>query len=56
MEFVEEITTAIENKEYAVGVFLDLKKAVDTVDHDLLLMKLQKYRIRGVALSWLTSH
>ena len=55
-EFVEEITTATENKEYAVGVFLDLRKAFDTVDHNLLLMKLQKYGIRGVALSWLTSY
>ena len=48
---MEEITTATENKEYAVGVFLDLRKAFDTVDHHLLLMKLQKYGIRGVGLS-----
>ena len=53
---MEEITTATENKEYAVGVFLDLRKAFDTVDHHLLLMKLQKYGIRGVGLSWLSSY
>ena len=54
-EFVEETTTPIGNKEYAVGVFLDLKKAFDTADHDLL-KKLQRYGIRGIVLSWLTSY
>lgn len=34
MEFCWEIATVIENKEYEVGVFLDLKKASDTVNHD----------------------
>lgn len=56
MEFVEEITTAIEKRRYAVGVFLDLKKAFDTVDHNLLIIKLQKYGIRGVALAWIISY
>ena len=56
MEFVENVTSAIENKQYALGVFLDLKKAFDTVDHDLLLIKLQKYGIRGLALSWISSY
>ncbi len=36
LEFVKGITKAVENKEYAVGVFLDLKKAFDIVDHNLL--------------------
>lgn len=56
MHFVEEITTAIEQKKYAVGIFLDLKKAFDTVDHNFLIMKLHKYGIRGTALSWLNSY
>ncbi len=56
MEFVEEITSAIENKEYAIGIFLDLKKAFDTVDHDLLLKKMHRYGVRGVALSWFGSY
>ena len=49
IQFVEEITTAIEQKKYAVGIFLDLKKAFDTVE-------LHKYGIRGTALSWLNSY
>ena len=56
IEFVDKITKAIENKEYAVGVFLDLKKAFDTVDHELLIKKLQRYGIRGIALAWLSSY
>ena len=48
-EFVEEITMALENN-YAGGVFLDHKKAFDTVDHDSL-KRLQRYGIRGIALS-----
>ena len=56
LDFVNEITTAIENMEYAVGIFLDLKKEFDTVNHDLLLLKLQEYGIRGVALEWITCY
>ena len=38
MELIEETFAAIENKEYTVGAFIDLKKAFDTIDHRLFMI------------------
>ena len=37
---------------FSCGVFIDLKKVFDTVDHDILLDKLHRYGIRGIILEW----
>ena len=39
MELTEEITTALDDKKVTVGVFIDLKNAFDTINHNLLLKK-----------------
>ena len=55
-ELINEITSSLNNKMYSIGVFIDLKKAFDTVDHKLLCEKMYFYGIRGVAHNWITSY
>ena len=52
----EEISTTIDKRQYFVSIFVDLKKAFDTIDHTILLKKLSKYGIRGVAHKWVSSY
>ena len=52
IDLVDKITSGLDNSENTIGVFLDLSKAFDTIDHAILLCKLQRYGIRGTALEW----
>ena len=56
LELVEKITKSIDDGKYTIGIFIDIKKAFDTIDHNILLQKLHFLGVRGVANSWLTSY
>ena len=56
IEITEKIKKSIDSGLYGCGIFIDLRKAFDTVNHDILLMKLQHYGIRNNMLSWFKSY
>ena len=54
--FINNIVDAFEKRQSVLGIFLDLSKAFDTIDHDPLLLKLIHYDVRGVSLEWFKSY
>ena len=53
---VNKIASAIDQHETTVGVFLDLSKVFDTLDHQILFAKLEHYYMRDAALQWFKSY
>lgn len=54
--FIQNIFNAFEKRELALGLFLDLSKAYDTIDYQLLITKLYQYGVRGPTLNWFRSY
>ena len=53
---VDRITKSLDSGDIVIGVFLDLKKAFDTVNHKILLKKLYHYGIRGNLNKWFENY
>ncbi len=56
IEITDNILQELEEGKCSAGIFIDFQKAFDTVDHNILISKLEHYGIRGPALQWLKSY
>ena len=56
ISFVNKVSNAVDSNNYLAGVFLDLSKAFDTLDHAILLQKLEIYGVTGVVHKWITDY
>ena len=55
-DFYTKVTEDLDNKLHSIGIFLDLSKAFDTLNHSILINKLSLYGIRGVANQWISNY
>ena len=56
LKLTDDISRSTDEGSITVGVFIDLAKAIDTVDHRILLSMLDHYGIRGVVNNWFASY
>jgi len=56
IEVTNMIYKCLDKEEYVIGLYLDLRKAFDTVNHDVLLSKLFHYGVRGHLYDWFVSY
>lgn len=52
LDMIDKVSTSIDKNEFSIGIFIDLSKAFDTINHNILFKKLENYGIRGLPLNW----
>ena len=55
-DFLDQVVNALDNKKHTIGLYLDISKAFDCINHQLLLAKLKFYGIRGLVLDWIKDY
>ena len=55
IEITEKIRNCMEKNDGS-GIFIDLRKAFDTDNHDILIQKLEHYGLRDISLNWFRSY
>ena len=56
IHLTDKIREQLDKENFACGVFVNFQKAFDTVDHQILIQKLNYYGIRGIANNWFCSY
>ena len=56
IRLIDQLSFSIDSKKFCAGIFLDLSKAFDMVNHAILLNKLENYGFRGTALQWVRNY
>ena len=56
ISLTEDIYSALDDRLHFLAAIIDVKKAFDCVNHNILLNKLERYGIRGIPLRWVTSN
>jgi len=56
LQLIDKSTTALDNNMFATGIFLDLSKAFDTVDYEILISKLYRYGFQDIVINWLIDY
>ena len=53
---LKKLSEALDRRDCVIGVFLDFSNAFDTVDHKIILQKLEIYGIKNISLKWFESY
>ena len=56
MKLVDRLSQNLDDGKVSISLFLDLSKAFDTLNHEILLTKLSHYGVRGTANNWFHSY